>query len=489
MSLEVEFCGVRFPNPFIVASSPPTTTGEMIARAFEAGWGGAVIKTVPPEGELIENVAPRFAAMNGARNRIFGFENIELISERPLSVWEKECRILKDRYPDRVLIGSCMAGGADRAGWQELVVRLEDAGCDMVELNLGCPHGMPERGMGSVCSQNPEITGDITRWVSEVARKPFLVNLSPNVTEITVPGRAAARNGARALSAINTVNALLGVDIDRIEPLPSVDGKTSYGGYSGVAVRPIALKAVSDLARSLPDVAISGVGGIATWRDAVEFLLSGAATVQVCTEVMLRGFGIIGPMLRGLERYMAEHGFDRVSDMVGLALPRITDHGKLDFDYRPKAVIDESACIRCDACYTACEDAAYQAIEIPHRRRAPVKERGVPTVHLDLCTGCSLCQHVCPVDCIKMQEVAGAPREVKGFLGVSLGPDATYPGAARWDRTEAPPATASVPPDTAEAWPRSRSEGGRLPPSGRPGSGRSPEDPAGLPRSKTARPG
>ncbi len=445
MSLEVEFCGIRFPNPFIVASSPPTTTGEMIARAFAAGWGGAVIKTVAPEGEVIENVAPRFAAMKADRKRIVGFENIELISERPLSIWEKECRILKDRYPDRVLIGSCMAGGADKAGWQELVVRLEDAGCDMVELNLGCPHGMPERGMGSVCSQNPEITGAITRWVKEVARKPFLVKLSPNVTEITVPGRAAARNGARALSAINTVNVLLGVDIDRFEPLPSVAGKTTYGGYSGAAVRPIALKAVSDLARHLPDVAISGVGGIATWRDAVEFLLSGAATVQVCTEVMLRGFGIIGPLQRGLERYMAEHGFERVSDLVGLALPRITDHSKLDFDHKPKAVIDASACIRCDKCYTACEDAAYQAIELPHPRMAPVKARGVPIVHLELCTGCSLCQHVCPVDCIKLQEVAGAPGEVKGSLGLSLGPDATYPGAARWDRPGGASGAPSIP--------------------------------------------
>ncbi|MBU6430331.1 MAG: NAD-dependent dihydropyrimidine dehydrogenase subunit PreA, partial [Cyanobacteria bacterium REEB65] len=370
--------------------------------------------------------------------RMFGFQNIELISDRPLKVWLEECRIIKDKYPDNVLIGSCMASGEDKASWQELVVRLEEAGCDMVELNLGCPHGMPERGMGSVCSQNPEITGNITRWVKEVAKKPFIVKLSPNVTDITVPGRGAADNGAPALTAINTVNVLMGVDIERFEPLPNVHGKTTYGGYSGEAVRPIALKAVSDLARKLPGMPISATGGIADWRDAVEFLLCGATTLQVCTEVMLRGFGIITPMTRGLERYLSEHGFGSIADMIGLAVPKITDHSKLDFSYKPKAVIDAKACIKCDMCYIACEDAAYQAIEIRHARTTPVKDKGVPIVHLGLCTGCSLCQHVCPVDCITMEEVPGAPALVKDFMGLSVGENATYPGASRWKKLPEP---------------------------------------------------
>lgn len=437
MSLEVEFCGVKFPNPFTLASAPPTTTGEMIMRAFDAGWGGAIIKTVGPEGEVIDNVSPRFAALHAGKRRMFGFQNIELITDRPLQVWLDECKIIKDRYPNNILIGSCMASGEDQEGWQDLTTRLQESSCDMIELNLGCPHGMPERGMGSVCSQNPEITAQITRWVMAVAKVPIIVKLSPNVTDITVPGLAARANGADAVSAINTVNIMMGVDIDKFEPLPSVGGQTTYGGYSGVAVRPIALKAVSDLARKMPGYQISATGGIANWRDAVEFLLVGARNLQICTEVMQRGFGIVGPMIRGLERYLEDKGMSSLDELIGLAVPKITDHSKLDFSYRPKALIDAARCIKCDMCYVACEDSAYQAISISHERTTPVKEKGVPVVHLDLCTGCSLCQHVCPVDCIDILEIAGAPREVMGYKGMSVGDDATFPGAARWKKQPA----------------------------------------------------
>jgi dihydropyrimidine dehydrogenase (NAD+) subunit PreA len=420
MSLATEFCGVRFPNPFTLASAPPTTTGEMILRAFDAGWGGAIIKTVTTDRERINNVSPRFAALNAGARRMFGFQNIELISDRPLEVWLEECRRIKDRFPDRVLIGSIMAAGEAKDDWQELTERIQEAGVDMIECNLGCPHGMPERGMGSVCSQNPDLTAAITRWVTAVAKVPVMIKLSPNVTDIRVPAAAAIANGAHAVSAINTVNVMMGIDIETLEPRPSVAGETAYGGYSGVAVRPIALKAVSDIARHHPGFPVSATGGIATWKDGVEFLLAGAGNLQVCTEVMLRGFGIIQPMLKGMEEYLERKGFGSVNELVGLALPRITDHSRLDLDYRPKAVIDAKRCVKCDNCFTACQDGAYQAITLPHAVGTPIKERGVPEVHLDRCTGCSLCAHVCPVDCIDLVEVAGAPRDVTGFKHLTI---------------------------------------------------------------------
>lgn len=419
MSLTIEFAGVKFLNPFTLASAPPTTTGEMIMRAYDAGWGGAVIKTVGPAHESISNVSPRFASLNAGNRRMFGFENIELISDRPLEVWLEECRRIKDQYPEHVLIASVMAAGGSESDWKELTRLFQDAGCDMIECNLGCPHGMPERGMGSVCSQNPEITGDITRWVTSVARVPVIIKLSPNITDITVPARAAVEAGAHAVSAINTLNVLMGIDIEDFTASPSVKGRTTYGGYSGVAVKPIALKAVSDIARKFPGFPVSATGGIATWRDAVEFLAVGATNLQVCTEVMLRGFGIVKDLSRGLEEYMERKGFASLQEIVGLALPNLTDHSKLDFDYRPKAVIDQAKCIKCDKCYTACRDGAYQAIALPHAFGTPIKERGVPEVHLDRCTGCSLCAHVCPVDCIAIVEVAGAPREVTHYKALT----------------------------------------------------------------------
>jgi dihydropyrimidine dehydrogenase (NAD+) subunit PreA len=392
----------------------------MIMRAFDAGWGGAIIKTAGPAHEKIDNVSPRFASLNAGNRRMFGFENIELISDRPLEVWLEECRRIKDRYPEQVLIGSIMASGSAEEDWKELTRLFQDAGCDMIECNLGCPHGMPERGMGAVCSQNPEITGNITRWVTSVAKVPIIIKLSPNVTDITLPGRAAQANGAHAVSAINTVNVLMGVDIDDFSVSPSVRGRTVYGGYSGTSVKPIALKAVSDLARKMSGFPISATGGIANWKDAVEFLAVGATNLQVCTEVMLRGFGIVKELTKGLEEYLERKGYSSLDQIVGLALPNITDHSKLDFAYRPKAVINTDKCIKCDKCFTACNDAAYQAITLPHAFGTPIKERGFPEVHLDHCTGCSLCSHVCPVDCIDITEVAGAPRDVTHYKEMTV---------------------------------------------------------------------
>lgn len=394
--LNVDFCGVKFKNPFILASAPPTTTGEMIMRAFDAGWGGAIIKTLVPEGEPVLNVAPRLASLSYGKNRMAVLQNIELTTDRGVKVWLKEIGQMKKRYPDNVVIGSIMASGTMKKEWQELTKRVQGAGADMIECNLGCPHGMPERGMGSVCSQDPEITKHITGWVKDVAQIPVIIKLTPNITDIKVTAKAAQAGGADAISAINTVAGLLGVDLAKIEPLPSVAGLSTYGGCSGPGMKPIALRAVCEIfkATSCP---VSGIGGISTWKDAAEFILVGATTLQVCTAVMHWGYRIIEDLCEGLANYMEEHKFGSITEMVGLAAQKITMHESLSRDYRLVSDINKDLCIGCGLCYISCRDSAYQAISWDSKKREP-------SVDEEKCVGCGLCSHVCPVDeCVTLK--------------------------------------------------------------------------------------
>jgi dihydropyrimidine dehydrogenase (NAD+) subunit PreA len=395
--LNVNFCGMKLKNPFILASAPPTTTGEMIMRAFDAGWGGATIKTLVPEGEPIVNVAPRLASINYETQRMAVLENIELTTDRGLRVWLKEIGQMKKRYPSHIVIGSIMAAGTAKKDWQELTKRVQDAGADMIECNLGCPHGMPERGMGSVCSQDPEITKHITQWVKDVARIPVMIKLTPNIADIKVTAKAAQSGGADAISAINTVAGLTGVDLDKIEPLPSVNGISTYGGCSGPGMKPIALRAVCEIFKAT-NRPVSGIGGVSTWRDAAEFILLGATTVQVCTAVMHWGYRIIEDLCEGLANYMEDHRFKSIAEMVGLAAQKITMHESLSRTYRIVSTIDKELCIGCGRCYVSCSDAAYQAIIWDSTKREP-------TVDEELCVGCGLCAHVCPIDeCIILRE-------------------------------------------------------------------------------------
>jgi len=395
--LNVDFCGVKFKNPFILASAPPTTTGEMIMRAFDAGWGGAIIKTLVPEGEKVVNVAPRLASLNYGKNRMAVLQNIELTTDRGVKVWLKEIGRMKKRYPGHVVIGSIMAAGSSKKDWQELARRVQGAGADMIECNLGCPHGMPERGMGSVCSQDPDITKHITQWVKDVAQIPVMIKLTPNITDIKVTAKAAQAGGADALSTINTVAGLIGVDLDKIEPLPSVRGLSTYGGLSGPGIKPIALRAVCEIFKAT-NCAISGIGGVSSWRDAAEFILLGASTVQVCTAVMHWGYRIIDDLCEGLATYMEDHDFGSIADMAGLAAQKITMHESLDRDYRLVSSIDKDRCIGCGLCYVACRDAAYQAIEWDKKKREAVVDE-------EKCVGCGLCSHVCPVyGCVSLKE-------------------------------------------------------------------------------------
>ncbi|MFN2460019.1 MAG: NAD-dependent dihydropyrimidine dehydrogenase subunit PreA [Candidatus Velthaea sp.] len=397
--LSIDCAGIRSPNPFWLASAPPTNSGYQVMRAFAAGWGGAVWKTL---GDPIVNVTSRFAGLDHKNARMVGMNNIELITDRPLEDNLREIAECKAAYPDRAIVGSLMME-MKRERWHELVERTQAAGVDGFELNFGCPHGMSERGMGSAVGQDPELVELVTRWVVEVARVPVIVKLTPNVTDVRMTARAAARGGAHAVSMINTINSLMGVDIDTWNPIPHVDGLGAHGGYCGPAVKPIALNMVADCARD-PDVRrpISGIGGIATWRDAVEFLLMGASTVQVCTAVMHHGFRIVEDMIDGLNNYLDERGIGSVRELVGKSVPKFVNWNDLNLDYKVVARIDPLACINCNKCYIACEDAAHQCIERV-RDSAGAEQLVVDEEH---CVGCNLCAMVCPVeDCITMVRV------------------------------------------------------------------------------------
>jgi dihydropyrimidine dehydrogenase (NAD+) subunit PreA len=306
-NLASDTCGIKSPNPLWLAGAPPTNTGNQVLRAFEAGWGGAVWKTL--DYEPIVNVSSRYGAVDYDGRKIMGFNNIELISDRTLESNLEEIREVKKEFPDRAVVVSLMVE-SDRDRWHEMVKRVEDTGCDGLELNFGCPHGMSERGMGSAVGQVPEYTQMITSWVKEVAQTPVIVKLTPNVTDIRPLGRSAKLGGADGLSLINTVNSIIGVDLDTLRPVPHVAGRGSHGGYCGPAVKPIALHMVHALA-SDPDVGIpiSGIGGIQGWQDAVEFMLLGASSVQVCTAVMHYGYRLVEHLISGLEMWMLEKGF------------------------------------------------------------------------------------------------------------------------------------------------------------------------------------
>ncbi|GAC1404768.1 MAG: NAD-dependent dihydropyrimidine dehydrogenase subunit PreA [Pyrinomonadaceae bacterium] len=396
--LRVNFAGIESPNPFWLASAPPTNMGSMVERAFDAGWGGAVWKTL---GEPIVNVCSRLASIDSGSQRMLGLNNIELITDRPLDVNLKEIRECKRKYPKHALIISLMVE-SKREAWHEIAKRVEDTGADGVELNFGCPHGMSERGMGAAMGQVPEYTCMVTEWVKEATRLPVIVKLTPNVTSITPPARAAVKGGADALSLINTINSIMGVDLDNFVPHPNVNGMAAHGGYCGTAVKPIALNMVSEIARDTEvNVPISGIGGISTWRDAAEFLLLGATNVQVCTAVMHYGYRIVEDMIDGLSNYLDDKGFQSVNEIIGRSVPLVTDWGALDLNYKTVARIDHSKCIQCNLCHIACEDGAHQCIPL-----VEMNGKRLPVVDEHECVGCNLCYLVCPVpDCISMVRV------------------------------------------------------------------------------------
>ncbi len=396
-NLEINFCGVTSPNPFWLASAPPSNSGYQVMKAFDAGWGGAVWKTM---GIPTVNVSSRYGGVNHKGSRMVGLNNIELISDRKLIDNLKEIEQVKKYYPKHTIVGSIMV--QSREEWHQIVKDVQNAGADILELNFGCPHGMCERGMGSAVGQDPEILELLTSWVKEVSKVPVIVKLTPNITDITETARAAKRGGADAISLINTVQSIVGVDIDRFIPYPIVDGHSTNGGYCGPAVKPIALNMVKNCALD-PEVGIpiSGIGGIENWRDVVEFLLLGSTSIQVATAVMHYGFGIVREMKAGLEDYMIKHNFNSIHDFIGKALPNVKNWEGLNLHYQVKATIDADKCIGCQLCYAACEDGAHQAIKL-----SDDKNDRTPQIVEENCVGCNLCSLVCPVEnCIVMKRM------------------------------------------------------------------------------------
>ena len=395
-SLKTNCGGIESPNPFWLASAPPANSGEQVQRAFDAGWGGAVWKTL---GTPIQNVSSRFGAINWNGRNGVGFNNIELITDRPLEANFREIYETKKKFPKHAVVVSLMV--ETREEWKEIIKRSEDAGADGLELNFGCPHGMCERGMGSAVGQEPQVNERITGWAKEFSNIPVLVKLTPNVGDIRPHGMAAQRGGADGVALINTIKSIIGVDIDTFVPQPVVGNKSSNGGYCGAAVRPIALHMCAALARHDEfNIPISGIGGITNWRDAVEFMLLGSSSVQVCTEVMLKGYRIVEDMNEGLTNYMRKHNFETLDDFIGKSIPHYTEWGDLDLNYEIVAKINPDTCIGCQVCLVACHDGAHQCI---HQDEGGSR---VPVVDEAECVGCNLCQIVCPVEgCITMEEV------------------------------------------------------------------------------------
>ncbi|MBE4908456.1 NAD-dependent dihydropyrimidine dehydrogenase subunit PreA [Bacillus luteolus] len=397
--LSINLAGIKSPNPFWLASAPPTNSGYQVQRAFEAGWGGAVWKTL---GEPILNVSSRFAAVSFNGQKVAGFNNIELITDRPLEVNLKEIYETKKRFPNHAIIASLMVEPKQEK-WHEIVKRVEDVGVDGLELNFGCPHGMAERGMGSASGQVPELVEKQTYWVKEAAKTPVIVKLTPNITDITVTAEAAARGGADAISMINTINSLAGVDINTWDTIPHVGGKGAHGGYCGPAVKPIALHMVGDCARNPRiNIPISGIGGISNWQNVVEFMLMGATGVQVCTAVMHHGFRIVEDMIEGLNNYLDEKGLTSAMDLVGKSVTKYSDWGDLDLNYKIVARINNDVCINCNKCHIACEDTSHQCIDMLKDGNG----YNILKVREEDCVGCNLCSIVCPVDgAIDMVEI------------------------------------------------------------------------------------
>ncbi|MEL6210887.1 MAG: NAD-dependent dihydropyrimidine dehydrogenase subunit PreA, partial [Pseudomonadota bacterium] len=339
----------------------------------------------------------------------------ELITDRPLEVNLREIKQVKRDYPDRAMIVSIMVP-CEEAAWKTILPLVEETGADGIELNFGCPHGMSERGMGSAVGQVPEYIEMVARWCKQNTRMPVIVKLTPNITDIRYPARAAKRGGADAVSLINTVSSITSVNLDDFSPEPSIDGKGSHGGYCGQAVKPIALNMVAEIARDeeTAGLPISGIGGVTTWRDAAEFMALGAGNVQVCTAAMVYGFKIVQEMTTGLARWMDDKGHADTTVVTGRAVPNVRDWQNLNLNFVTKARIDQASCIKCGRCYAACEDTSHQAISMSADRVFEVIDAE--------CVACNLCVNVCPVEnCITMERLT--PGTLDERTGEVVGPD------------------------------------------------------------------
>lgn len=389
--LSYEFLGIRLGNPFILAAGPSTDNLDMLRRAFTMGWAGAILKTTSVEGNRVDLAYPMMSGFAHEGKPLFGMGNIDLISEHHIDTVEERVRILKKEFPEKMVAASIMAGRKD--DWQRLVERLERAGVDLIECSFSCPQGNIGEDPGKMLAQSIPATETTARWVKEASRRvPIAIKITPHVTDIVAVAKAVQRSGCDALTASNSIQALMGVDIRTFTPHPQLGGRSTYSGLTGPAIKPITLRTIAEIARhvSLP---ILGTGGASTWSDAVEFMAVGAGVVQFCTAVMHRGFGIIDDLQSGMALYLEGMQMASPLSIVGKALPQIVAHDDLP-RLRVRSRIDETSCIGCEVCYLACRDGGHMAME----RR----ENRIPRVDDDRCVGCGLCVHVCPVQCITL---------------------------------------------------------------------------------------
>ncbi len=337
--LSVQVDGLKLPNPFVIGSGPPGTNANVIGKAFDEGWGAVICKTVSLDASKVVNVAPRYARMRANQTKeVIGWQNIELISDRAFDVWEDEFKQIKDKYPDRVLIASIMEEYKKDA-WVEIVERCQACGVDGFELNFSCPHGMPERKMGAAMGQDVELLEEVCQWVSGAATIPVWAKMTPNITHIVDPARAALQGGCQGIAAINTILSVMGIDLETLRPEPTVEGYSVPGGYSCKAVRPIALRMVMELATMMygsdaepgefPDRSLSAIGGVESGEHAAQFILLGASTVQVCTGVMIHGYKMVSRMCDELSAFMDKHEFATIEDFRGHSLQYFTTHADL----------------------------------------------------------------------------------------------------------------------------------------------------------------
>ena len=390
-TLKTSILGIEFENPFLLASAPPTSSVESIDKAFEMGWGGAVIKTITPDDLEMLEASPRYETMK-SKGKVIGFQNIELLSHETVKYWCDGIRYLKKKYPEKVIIASIMAPVA-RDEWQNLVRALDGTPIDAYELNFSCPHGMPERNIGMAIGTSAEISILITSWVKSVTKKPVFVKLTPNVTDITWIAKAVEKAGCDGLAAINTVQGFMGINLDTLEPNLCIDGHSTYGGCSGEIVKPIGFRCVAQL-RQASNLPILGMGGISTWEDAAQYIALGSDAVQICTEVMINGFGIINNLKSGLLNFLEEKGMENLSELKNIAIPKITSHEKLNKDYHLYPNIDNEKCGKCGKCVKICTESEHHALK---------KNENHIEVHKSACEGCSLCSHVCPQNAITME--------------------------------------------------------------------------------------
>lgn len=396
--LSVEFLGVHFDNPFCLSSSPVGNCYEMCAKCFDEGWGGIVFKTIGPKHFLIDEVSPRFDALTKEGTPFVGFKNMEQIAEHSLEQNLADIKKLKENYPDKVVIASIM--GPTEEDWEELARLVTEAGADMIEMNLSCPQ-MTSHAMGSDVGTNPELCRAFCQAVKRGSKLPMMAKMTPNITDMVPVAKACLEGGADGIAAINTIKSICNVDLDRKIGLPIINGKSSISGYSGKAVKPVALRFIQQMRTGIKDVAISGIGGIETWEDAAEFILLGATTLQITTAVMQYGYRIIDDLKSGLEYYMEEQGVDSLMDLIGVANDNLIPAEDLDRDYVVYPEFDTDKCIGCGRCYVSCFDGAHQAITFGEDRK--------PTCDHDKCVGCHLCALVCPVKAISKGEVVMKP--------------------------------------------------------------------------------